>query len=50
MVGELDVSLAFLEKALENCRSKDEVQELCVIKVQTLAQQAAIEEYKATQG
>lgn len=46
MMGELDTSLDFLERALTNSRSKDEVQELCVMKVQTLAQKAAIEEYK----
>lgn len=47
MLGELDVSLTYLEKAISNARSKDEVQELCVMKAQTLAQQAAIEEYKS---
>lgn len=47
MLGELDTSLEYLEKALANSRSKDEVQELCVMKAQTLAQQAAIEEYKS---
>jgi tetratricopeptide (TPR) repeat protein len=46
MMGELDTSLEFLERALVNSRSKDEVQELCVMKVQTVSQKAAVEEYK----
>lgn len=48
MMGELDLSLEYIEKALINVRSKDEVQELCVMKAQTLAQLAALEEYKTS--
>ena len=47
MMGELDPALEYLEKALTNSRSKDEVQELCVMKVNIVAQKHAIDEYKS---
>jgi tetratricopeptide (TPR) repeat protein len=48
MLGEYEASLTYLEKALGNARSRDEVQELCVMRAQTQAQCKAIEEFRGS--